>query len=176
MGRNFPQILVLVKISGKCQFGSKICKYVDLIKNFQPKFGQICRKSWFWSKLSKMLDFAKKKLKNLDFGHKGRKFSILVKTYQNVDFRRNCRKYWLYSKFSKNVDLGQNFQISRFWSKLSKNFDFGQYFWKSRFWSNLWKSRFRTKLQKMLIIVKICEKCRFGSKFINISILVIIVG
>ena len=86
-GLKFSQILVLVKFPKNVYLGQKLCQYVDLVKNFQLKFGQICRKSWFWSKWSKMLDF----------GQNLKKISIWVKIYKNLEF-------------------GQNFQIFfRFW-------------------------------------------------------------
>ena len=80
-GRNFPQMLVCVKISEKCRFWSKICKYIDLVKNFQLEFGQICRKPWFWSKLSKISNLVSI-YENLE----------LVRVYDNFGFGQNCRK------------------------------------------------------------------------------------
>ena len=124
LSQNFPQILVLVKISEKCQFGSKFANMSILLKNFLKsrfwskiskililvklsknlKFGQICRKmliwvklvenSRFWSKFNKMSVLVKTS-KSLDLGKNCRKFSIWVKIYQNVDFGQNCRKCWL---------------------------------------------------------------------------------
>ena len=65
LSQNFPQILVLVKISEKMSIWVKIVE-----------------KSQIWSNLSK----------NLDFGQICRKFSILVKIKKNVDFGQKMRK------------------------------------------------------------------------------------
>ena len=76
----FPTNVDLGKNLEICRFWSKILKNLDLSKNFRKfrfwkffsknlKFGQHGRKILnFWTKLSKILYFGKKKIKNLDFG------------------------------------------------------------------------------------------------------------
>ena len=86
--QNFPQILILVKISEKCRFGSKFTNMSILVKNF--------KKSWFWSKFLKisiLVEIVEKSQirsnlskKNLDFGQICSKFSIWVKVYKKVDW------------------------------------------------------------------------------------------
>ena len=126
-------MLVCVKISEKCRFGSKICKYVDLVKNFQLKFGQICRKPWFWSKLSKI--------------------SNLVNIYENLDFGQSLWKFWFRPKWWENLDLGQHFRKISILVNILGKIDFGHF-------------------PQILVLVKISEKCRLGSKFAIMSILV----
>ena len=75
--QNFPQILILVKISEKWRFGPKFTNMSILVRNF--------KKSWFWSKflkissLVKIVEKSEICLKNVDFGQICWKFSISVK-------------------------------------------------------------------------------------------------
>ena len=161
--KNFLKISIFIKIFENIACGENCSKIWNLVKNFE--------KSWFWSKFTKM--------------------SILVITEENIDFSRNLQKYWFWGKKLKISIL----------VKIWGNFDFGQYSWKSRLCSKLTiisifvnilenidnsgdcrkisnlvkfveKSRFWTKLSKILDFGKNLPKCRFWSKDKMILILV----
>ena len=58
LGQNFPQILVLVKISEKCRFRSKFGNMSTLVKIYKNlETSKNLKKNRFWSKLSEILDF-----------------------------------------------------------------------------------------------------------------------
>ena len=137
-------------------------------------------KRWFRSKFLKNFDIGKI-FENIYFGQHFCKVPILVQIFINFEFGLfwlNLRKMLILVKELKNVDICQNFRKSRFWSKFSK----------FRFWSELMRISilvkisslinifgeisilvnflrdldFSKKITKILVWVKISEKCRFG--------------
>ena len=91
---------------------------------------------------------------------------ILVKFSKDFDFGQTFTKNSIEVKFFENIDFGWYFiKNFKFWSKFLKNLDFGE---NCRKLSILVKF---TKIMKILILVKIFEKCRLRSKLTKLSIL-----
>ena len=175
------------KILENLYFGQHFCKIPILVQIFiNSEFGR------FWLSLRKMLILVKKKWKYVDICQNSRKsrfcsefskISILVRIDANLDFGKNCRKisslinifgkisilvnflrdFDLSEKKYKNFGLGKNFRKMSIWVKICKYQDFGPNFQKISIW---------VKILKILIWSHFVKKCRFGSKFANIKILV----
>ena len=81
------------------EYGKEIVK----IPNFSQNFRKISilakifdsRKSWFWSILSKYLDFGQnyRNILIFVFASKFSIISILIKIYKNLDFGQNLQKF-----------------------------------------------------------------------------------
>ena len=106
-----------------------------------------------WITTGRYLDFGQI-VEQFRFSSKFMKISILVKIVEKFQIWTNLTK-----KLSNLVKI---FKKWRFRSKSSEIIDFSQ---------NLRKCWFCRKLKKMFIIT-IFEKCRFGSQFANILVLV----
>ena len=168
---------LLVKIYKNLDFGQNFWKYrfwLSLSKNL--KFGQIClilvilvENSRFRSKSKEMSIFPPQYL-------------VLVKIVGKCQFGWKFAnmpilvKLFQKSRF-QNINFGENcrkisnldkfVEKSRFWSKLSKVLDFGQNFKKFQFWSKFTKI---SQFSKNLDFGQIVGNSRFSSKLTEMSI------
>ena len=121
-------------------------------------FGPSIRKSRFWSKYMKNLDWCQN-FRNMSILAKiQKKMAILVKIFENLDFGEYFLNTSILVKIFENIDCGQNFRKIPILVKIVVDIDFGNFSQKERFCS---------KFADIKTFFIIFEKPRFYSQHLN---------
>ena len=150
------KISIMVESFEKSRYLRKSWILVEICENLD--FRQICSKSRFWAKFSK-ISILVEILKNSWF---------CSKFFENLYFGRNMRKITILVVILKNLDYDQNFEKSRYLRKILilaeiiEKFRFGwETFWKFWFWSKFPEIAFFVEIFKNRELVDIFEKSPF---------------
>ena len=146
---------ILIQIFRRSWFSSKLSKILISVTFFS--------KFWFWSQFSKISNLVNI-LEKSRFWSKFPIISILVKIFEKSQFCQNFVKSLFVNIFRKililikkkkkirNLDFAQSFRKVSIWVKIFDNLDFSQNF------------------KKIYILIKILGKFRFWSKFLQIAL------